>query len=298
MSPVSRAATRWPLSGIGTIGQLVEVRQLGAVLVGAPVVGVGGEDGALTGGEALQLERAGADAVGLQVDAAGHGGGRLDVAAGAGQEVGEGHARGAEVEDHGEALGAVGRLHRLDDGDAGLARAGRGRVLQAVEVLDDGVGVQRGVVVEGHALAEGDRVLREVVVALDGLGEEGLDLAVHVGGQRVVDAEGDDLVGRLGRLAGGQGGHVGLGAEDELAALDRVALGTVAGRCVVASSSVPPSSPAFRVVVVAAAGGGHEDEGQEHSDDPVPRCVAVRVLQDVPLAALELGRRPARKPCR
>ena len=81
---------------------------------------------------------------------------------------------------------------------------------------------------------------------------------------------------------GARRGHVGLGAEDELATHDGVALGA---RSVVVVSSPSPSCRRARLVVAAAAGCGHEDQRQEHGDDAMPRCVAVLVLQDVPLAA-------------
>ena len=74
-------------------------------------------------------------------------------------------------------------------------------------------------------------------------------------------------------------GDVGLGAEDELTALDGGALRSSPWWW--SSPALPPSppSPAF---VVAAARGGQQREAEGQGDDAMPRWLDVLVLHDVP----------------
>ena len=161
------------------------------------------EHRALAGDELVERERAGADAVGLQVDARWRPRWATRCSRSS-PPAGRGRPRwGGQVEHDRQALGAVGHVHRLDDAHVvawhGQAVAGSFRRSKCLTTASALSGVSSWNV---HALAQGRScTASSVVVALDRLGEEGHDLAVDVGRERVVDAQRDDLVGGLGGLA-------------------------------------------------------------------------------------------------
>jgi hypothetical protein len=143
-----------------------------------------------------------------------------------------------------------------------------------VEVPLQRLGVQRGAVVERHAVTQRQRPGREVAVGLDRLGQVRLDVAVRVAGdQRVEHGVGHVVAGLAALELAGQV-RVGLALEPDRDAaagdgLPLILLGAVDD--VVAEGRVP--RPARRVPVAAAArsrrGRDHQQRGDDN-DRPVP----------------------------
>jgi hypothetical protein len=207
--------------------ELVEVGELVAVGVGAPVVLVALERQVVVHLPLDELERPGADEVGGAV---------LGVVE---LRLGDHAEAAARVEERGERRPRQPgrdphrqRVDHVDRGDVGQheleeqRRASRVLAPVRVQVVPDHVGGERRAVVERDAGPQRDRPLGGVGVRGHRLGEERDELAVPVGhGQRVVDRP-RHLDAGDGELALGQAPAVGglrLEAVDEAAAVLRSA---------------------------------------------------------------------------
>ena len=164
---------------------------------------------------------------------------------------------------------------RLDAADRHHARAVRGRVLQPLEVRDDGRGVEWGAVLEHHVVAQGQRVGRQVVADVPLGGERRRVIARLVtSDQRVVDGKGGGDLGEPGDAAGGVEGDDGLlhpdgdrAAESRIALEDRlVEAERRLGRPVAVVGRARPTG-GFRLVV-APTRGDDQGEDQERSERP------------------------------
>ena len=187
---------------------LVEIGQLVAVLVGAPVVGVLGDDQAVAGRVALEQERACAHGVGrlrraridcgepcrrgdeagltVEVDRERRPRDRL-----LGVAVETGEQREREVVDLFEEELRVGRIGaRIGDVASDVLHRGADEEAAEapVEVVHHGVGVEWRSVMERDAFAHLDRERGRVLVGRDALGEVRRDVQLVVDGeQRVVE---------------------------------------------------------------------------------------------------------------
>ncbi len=261
MSPEATLSSRVSSSGPPDDG--VEVGELVALVVRAPVVLVAHHLELAVAGPGLEDEGAGADRVGAGVLAEAPRGLDREREAGRAREVVE--PRRVALLQHVVDAERPRDLH----GDA-VERArgdGSGHRQVLVERLLEDVGVQGGAVVEGDALAQRQRVPRVVVVHREGLGQVRLDAAVldpdHEG---VVDRAHHRVAG-VGRLALAGQPAVGLGlqTDGDRAAVDGITLVLVVGvaHAVGRLRSVAVTGGLTPVVVVAARSEDQDEHGQE-----------------------------------
>ncbi len=203
-----------------------------------------------------------------------------------------------QVDGEGEVVDLLGAAVGIGECPNGDTHEGIGQL--RLEVENGCVGVQRRAVVEGDALAQGDRPGGEVLVGFDRLGEVGDGVAVDVVGGEGVEHRVAHGEARCRQRRGGgvdaidvgidteaqgatsDGGLVG-GLVLDLLDADALVLGGIAFGVVAAAVAIAGRLVAglagrcaiSTVVVVASAGGGHQCECEEHGEQSYPARLGV-----------------------